>query len=103
MIFRLAFFCWNAAAFVFFAVYDDLLYTFLYIVRVLYIHMVSSSAVLSCKREVTEAFRNTWIDAESLVGWLHTQNSLRKIPERPCSGSSQHVRSEGACADLNGY
>ena len=89
MIFLLAFFKWNQAAFIFFAVYNHFLNTLLNVIRVLDFNVVNSIAECSGKSEITKSFRDTWIDTQSVVGWLYTQDSLRQVPESPCSSTGQ--------------
>ena len=89
MIFFLSFFKWNQAAFIFFAVYNHFLNTLLNVIRVLYFDVVNGIAECSGKCEITKSFRDTWIDAKSIVGWLYTQDSLRQIPESPCCSTGQ--------------
>mgnify|MGYP007026096690 CR=1 FL=1 len=61
MIFLLAFFKWNQAAFIFFAVYNHFLNTLLNVIRVLDFDVVNSIAECSGKCEITKSFRDTWL------------------------------------------
>ena len=67
MIFLLAFFKWNQAAFIFFAVYNHFLNTLLNVIRVLDFDVVNSIAECSGKCEITKSFRDTWIDTQSVL------------------------------------
>ena len=89
MIFFLAFFKWNQASFMFFSVYNDFLNTLLNIIRIFNVDIINSISESSGKFEITEAFWNTWIDAEPIIGWLYTQDCLRQIPESPCCCTGQ--------------
>ena len=51
--------------------------------------MINSITEYSGKVEITESFRNTRINTQSIIRWLHAQNCLRQIPESPCSSACQ--------------
>ena len=89
VIFFLTFFKRNQAAFIFFAVYNHFLNTLLNVIRVLDFDVVNSIAECSGKCEITKSFRDTWVDTQSVVGWLNTQDSLRQVPESPCCSTCQ--------------
>ena len=77
VIFFFTFFERNQTTVVIFSVYGNFLNTLLNMIWIYHINIIHSITETARKLEITEVFRNTWIDGQTFVGWLHTQDCLR--------------------------
>ena len=72
----LAFECWNNIAFDGLSIHRETLHTLLHTIRIADMDEVLSTAELTLHRELTARSWYAWVDEQSVVAWLHTEDIL---------------------------